>query len=300
MMTQEALHIPVLRNEVLDFFNLKPGMCVVDATLGIGGHAEEIIKRILPGGRLIGIDRDSESIELARERLKNFGSAVSFAHQDFRNLDKLVSEFKIEKIDCVLFDLGISSFQLDMASRGFSFTKEGPLDMRMDRNSYISAYDLVNNLSVKELSSILLNFGEERFHNRIANRLTIERQKTPIQSTRQLTDVILKAVPHYMKGSKIHPATRTFQALRIAVNRELEALDEGLNKALGLLSAGGRICVISFHSLEDRIVKRKFLLYSQEGVLDIITKKPVCASDNEAAFNPRARSAKLRCAERRK
>jgi len=300
VITREDLHIPVMRREVIDFLALKPGMCVVDATLGLGGHAEAILEKIAPSGRLIAIDRDVESLVLAKERLKGFASNIEFVNEDFRNIDRVVSGLNLKAADAVLFDLGISSFQLDESDRGFSFTNDGPLDMRMDRNSYISAYDLVNNLSVKELSNILRTFGEERFHYRIASRLSLERQKSPIASTKQLAEVVLRAMPYKAKWSNIHPATRTFQALRIAVNRELEALDEGLSKAIRILTSGGRICVISFHSLEDRIVKRRFLSLAHNNELAIITKKPICASVEEINSNPRSRSAKLRCAERKK
>lgn len=298
MILEQSLHIPVMKEQVIELLKLKPGMTVIDATVGTGGHAQEILEKIRPRGKLIGVDRDKESIAIAEDRLGKFEDSITLIHQNFRDLDKISIELNITNVDAILFDLGISSFQLDMPQRGFSFTQEGPLDMRLDRESYISAYDLVNNLSVKELSGILRNFGEERWHYRIAHFVINERVRKPISSTRQLADIILRAVPHYTRYAKIHPATRTFQALRIAVNRELEALGEGLSKAIALLKPTGRICVISFHSLEDRIVKRKFLSSAHNEEIKIITPKPLSASGEEIGFNPRSRSAKLRCAEK--
>ncbi len=295
---EKVVHVPVMMAEVLETLQLKSGDCVVDGTLGMGGHALEILKKIGPQGSFIGIDRDEESLSRAKNHLRDYQSQCRFLHEDFRNLDKALDQEGIGQVDAMFFDLGISSFQLENSERGFSLKNDGPLDMRMDKKSYISAYDLINSLSEKELSSILRNFGEEHFHNRIAHDLVRERQRNPIESTRGLSEVVLRAVPSYYQHQRIHPATRTFQAFRIAVNRELEALEIVLEKCLQFLKNNARLCVISFHSLEDRIVKNKFRDFSQKKELKIITKKPLCPQDEEMKINPRSRSAKLRVAER--
>ncbi|MCX5700906.1 MAG: 16S rRNA (cytosine(1402)-N(4))-methyltransferase RsmH [Candidatus Omnitrophica bacterium] len=293
-------HTPVMLREVLEYLDLEPGEVIVDATLGTAGHALSIIERILPGGRLVALDRDKASIEVARSRLSEFGSAIELVHGSFVDIDKLLENLKIRKVDGVLFDLGISSFQLQDPERGFSFQSEGPLDMRMDRDSYISAYDLVNNLSEEEFSTLLWNFGEERWHNRIARLLVQERSKEPIATTLQLVNIAARAVPvrYRHRHYRIHPATRTFQAVRIAVNRELEILEGAVNKAIALLEKKARICVISFHSLEDRIVKFAFRKAESEGFINILTPKPLTPSQSEVEANSASRSSKLRVAER--
>jgi 16S rRNA (cytosine1402-N4)-methyltransferase len=267
-------------------------------TLGTGGHSLEILKRILPGGRLIAIDRDAESLEVASKRLSEFKENCEFVHGNFSDIDTLFKKLNIKKVDGIVFDLGISSFQLEDSKRGFSFQNEGPLDMRLDRDSYISAYDLVNNLTQQEISIMLRNFGQERWHNRIARLLVQERQREPISTTQQLSNIVIKAVPYRYRFYRIHPATRTFQAIRIAVNRELEALEGALVKAIEHLNKKGRICVISFHSLEDRIVKLSFRKAAAEGVVKIITPKPLTPELSEVTDNPSSRSAKFRVAER--
>ena len=287
-----------MSKEVIEVLSLKSGDIVVDCTIGTGGHAEELLKMISPKGRLIGIDRDVESLALAKERLNNFHYNLELVHDDFRNLDVILNKLNVKEADAFLFDLGVSSFQLDNPERGFSLKFNGPLDMRLDKESYISAYDLVNHLSEGEISSILKTFGEERFHNRIASFLVKERSVKPISTTQDLTDVVLKAIPYRYQSHKIHPATRAFQAFRIAVNRELEALDIALDKAIHFLKRKGRICVISFHSLEDRIVKEKFRKFSIAGELKLITKKPLRPAIDEMRKNIRCRSARLRAAER--
>lgn len=307
MMSAELLHKPVMPLEALAALNLKPGRTIVDATLGIAGHSLDILKAISPGGRLIGIDRDEDSLVVAKERLDEFNNrldsasrpVIDIAHGDFRDINKILNSLKVKKVDGILFDLGLSSYQLDSKERGFSFRYDAPLDMRMDKTSYILAYDLVNNLTEKEISDILWMFGEERWHNRIARYLVRERSNSPVATTGQLRDIVVKAIGRsFSPGQRIHPATRTFQALRIAVNRELEALDEALASVPELLKKGGRVCVISFHSLEDRIVKHNFRENSLKGIYKIITKKPLEASDDETAKNPRSRSAKMRAASR--
>lgn len=292
------VHKPVMCKEVVNYLNLKTGAVVVDATVGTGGHAFEILKNI-SDVRLIGVDRDAESLEVAKERFSSLKAKVDFVHDDFRNIDHILNNLKINEVDAIFFDLGISSYQLDLSERGFSLQKDGPLDMRMDRSSYICAYDLVNNLTRDEIASILYNFGQERFSRKIAAQLVRERVNHPIATTAQLTQTVLRALPFsYHSYGRIHPATRTFQAFRIAVNRELEALDEALKKAIDFLKVNGRICVISFHSLEDRIVKDTFRQFQRAGILELITRKPLPASGDELNQNPRSRSAKLRVAKK--
>lgn len=290
-------HKPVMWKEAIEALHLRAGLTIVDATIGTGAHAEKILKDIAPDGRLIGMDRDEDSLQISKERLKEFKDNVTFAHADFRNIDKVLGEHGIKKIDGILFDLGISSYQLDSQERGFSFRYDAPLDMRMDRTSHILAYDLVNNLTEKEISGVLWAFGQERWHNRIARYLVRERTQSPVATTGQLKEVVMKALArgasHYQR---IHPATRTFQALRIAVNRELEALEGGLAKLPEFLRKGAYVCVISFHSLEDRIVKRNFRENALKGLYRIITKKPLEPTRQEIHDNPRARSAKMRIA----
>ncbi len=297
---KEIIHTPVMLGEVLEYLNLKPGQTIVDATLGLGGHSSRIVERIGEKGVLVGIDRDQESMAAARESLRESLNKIRFAYGNFFDLDSILKGLDIGRIDGILFDLGISSFQLGDAERGFSFQSDGPLDMRLDRNSYICAYDLVNNLNEEEISHLLKTFGQERWHNRIARLLVQERQRHPITTTGELSNIVLSAIPpkfrrfHY----RIHPATRTFQAVRIAVNRELESLEAAITKAIGLLNSGGRICVISFHSLEDRIVKFTFKKFASVGAIKIITPKPLTPKESETKDNPRSRSAKFRAAEK--
>jgi len=294
----EYLHRPVMLNEVLEYLNLGPSSCIVDCTLGLGEHASSIIKLIAPDGQLIGIDRDQSSINLAREKLQKQSVKVHLVQDDFRNLAKILTQLNKKEVDGMLFDLGISSYQLSQSDRGFSFNHDGALDMRMDQNSFISAYDLINSLSEKEISAILRNYGQERWHHRIAHKIVEERSRKPISSTKDLSAIVVRAIPARFRRQRIHSATRTFQAIRIAVNRELEALEIALDNCVNHLKIGGRICVISFHSLEDRIVKTKFRQLAKEGNLSLIFKKPLRPSEEEVAINPRARSARLRVAQR--
>ncbi len=282
----------------MDGLKLSPGKIIVDATIGTGGHSKGIIERIMPGGKLIGIDRDEDSLAVAKERLIGFGSACEFVCGNFVDIDDILKNLNIKKIDGVLFDLGFSSYQLEDPNRGFSFQYEGPLDMRFDRKSFISAYDLINNLNEKEISTMLWNFGEERWHNRIARFLVGERQKHAITTTRELSDIVVMAIPHKYRHYRTHPATRTFQAVRIAVNRELETIGAGISKAIQLLDSQGRICVISFHSLEDRIVKFSFRKFAASAEIKIITSKPLIPAEAEMRGNPSSRSSKLRIAEK--
>lgn len=298
VVNEHSPHIPVMSKEVVEYLRPRAGDRVVDCTLGMGGHSLALAQRVGPTGMIIAIDRDRQSLELAKAKLSPEAPQITFVHEDFRNLDKVLEGLGIKNVDAILFDLGISSFQLDNEQRGFSLKANGPLDMRMDQDSWFSAYDLINSLSEKELSLILKDYGEERWHNRIARRLVQERSVRPIETTKDLSDIVMKAIPSGQKWQKIHPATRTFQAFRIAVNRELESLDIALDKAVAHLKPGGRICVISFHSLEDRIVKNKFRSFAQSGGLSLVFKKPLSVSGEEEAANPRARSARLRVAEK--
>ncbi len=297
-MSNQTIHIPVMSREILTFLNLQPGAVVVDGTLGTAGHANAILDVIGEKGRLIGIDRDKDSLTFASERLKKFSQSCQLIQDDYRNLDQILQHLGINEVDAILLDLGISSYQLDNPERGFSLKLDGPLDMRMDQQSYISAYDLINALSEREISSILRNFGQERWHNRIAHYLVTQRAKSPIESTKDLTNTVLRAIPSRYQHQKIHPATRTFQAIRIAVNRELEALEIVLNKSIDFLKVGGRIGVIAFHSLEDRIVKEKFRSFVKAHTGKLIFKKPLRPTDEETSVNPRSRSARLRVLER--
>lgn len=295
---ENKYHIPVMLDEVLGYLNLVQGRTIVDATIGTGGHSLKILERVGPQGRLIGIDRDQESLDIAKNRLSDYSACCQFIYSSFSDIDKVMNNLNIQKVDGMLFDLGISSVQLDDPDRGFTFKNEGPLDMRMDRNSHISAYDVVNNLDEKQLSELIWNFGQDRFHNRIARFLIRERQKHPITTTTQLSNIVLKAVACGRGYQRIHPATRVFQAIRIAVNSELELLEAAISKTVEFLNKGARICIISFHSLEDRIVKLSFRELAAKEVIKLITPKPLVPSNIEIINNPSSRSAKLRVAER--
>ncbi len=297
---EEKFHIPAMLHEAIDYLSLSPGQLIVDATIGTGGHSLEILKRITPGGKLIGIDRDEDSLNVCRERLSDFNGSFELVHASFVDLDQVLIKLGVDKIDGIIFDLGISTFQLKNAQRGFSFQEEGPLDMRLDKDSYISAYDLVNNLNESEISDMLWSFGQERWHNRIAHLMIEERKIQPIATTRQLADLVIKAIPHKYRRShyRIHPATRTFQAVRIAVNRELEIIESAIKKAVAILKTRARICVISFHSLEDRAVKLTFRQLKAEGLINIVTPKPLTPLFSEIEANPSSRSSKFRVAER--
>ncbi|MFA5319958.1 MAG: 16S rRNA (cytosine(1402)-N(4))-methyltransferase RsmH [Candidatus Omnitrophota bacterium] len=294
-----VIHHPVMLNEVLEYLRPSAGMTVIDCTVGTAGHSLAFMERVTPGGRLIGIDRDEESLGIAARRLQAYSGSFDLAYSNFLDIDKVAGSFGVSGAGAILMDLGISTYQLSNPQRGFSFQNDGPLDMRLDRNSYISAYDLVNNLNEDEISSLLRNFGQERWHNRIASLLVRERQKNPISTTRQLSDIVIRAIPGRFRHQRLHPATRTFQAVRIAVNRELEVLGSAVTKAVELLDKGGRICVISFHSLEDRTIKLVFRELASAGKIDIITQKPLTPTSSEVKDNPPSRSAKLRVAERR-
>ncbi len=268
----------------------------MDATVGLGGHAEAVLERIGPAGRLIGLDRDEQALAAARRRLERFGDRVTLVHGNFGELEKVLDGLGVREIQGALLDLGLSSLQLDEPGRGFSFGREGPLDMRMDPSAPVTAAEIVNRAPEEELREILRAYGEERWSGRIARAIA---RKRPLATTAQLAEVVRGAVPGAARHGRIDPATRTFQAIRIAVNRELELLPLGLAQAVRRLSAGGRIVVLSYHSLEDRIVKVTFRGQAREGVLEVITRKPLRPTEEEVARNPRSRSARLRVAERK-
>ena len=291
-------HIPVLLEESLEFLNIKPGATVVDATLGLGGHSSAIAKRLGPAGKLIAFDRDPQAMEKAKARLalvaEELGSempTVEFVPRAFSEIAEVIAP---GTLDGLLADFGVSSLQLDEAERGFSFRSDGPLDMRMDTRSGQTAEQVVNQADEEDLANLIYEFGEERRSRRIARAIVRAR---PISTTAELAGVISAVAPS-MKGDKIHPATRTFQAIRIRVNDELGEIRSLLQSAGSLLKPGGRVVLISFHSLEDRQVKDKFKEQAQEGTLEILTKKPVVATEEESLRNPRSRSAKLRAAEK--
>jgi len=291
-------HIPVLVEEVMNLLRCEAHKTYVDATLGGGGHALEILKRTSPDGIVIGIDWDEEAIAEAKGRLVPFGDRIKILRENFVHLPDLLEALNISEVDGILLDLGLSSLQLEKKERGFSLKGEGPLDMRMDQRINRTAADLLKGLSFQELESTLRKFGEERWAKRIAKALVYEREKKPIETTHELRQIVHRAIPARFHSRKIDPATRTFQALRIHVNEELENLRKALETGWTFLKRGGRICVISFHSLEDRVVKETFRRLDLDGVLRGITKKPITPSEEEKQRNPRSRSAKLRCSER--
>ena len=306
-------HIPVLLNETLEYLDPKPGGVYIDGTLGGAGHSSEIVKRIVPGGVLIGIDQDSNAIDAAKRRLEAYKDNVVIVRDNFRNIKTIALQKGFKEVDGILLDIGVSSHQLDEKERGFSYMHDGPLDMRMDTESSLDASDIVNNSSEQELIRILRDYGEEKLAVRIAKFITEERKNSRIDTTFKLADIIQRAIPAAARRDGGHPAKRTFQALRIAVNDELQVLEEAVTNAAGLLKPGGRLVVITFHSLEDRIVKKIFnnmekpctcppqlpvCACGKEPLLRVITKKPVTAGAEELKVNTRSKSAKLRAAER--
>jgi len=292
------LHKSVLLDSVLSHLNLVQGQIVLDATVGSGGHSETILKRISPNGLLIGLDQDPEALKRAAKRLEAVGGKFVLKHFNFRFLDEALSSLNLKQVNAVLLDVGVSSDQLQASDRGFSFMREGPLDMRMDPTQDQTAEHLIYGLSERELIQIFGELGEERYAGRIARKIVQERSKRSIKTTFDLKKIVEETVPSAYRFGRIHPATRIFQALRIAVNDELNALKEALPKAFGSLKPGGRLAVISFHSLEDRIVKQYFVHEKNLGTGKIMTKKPIEATEDELKNNPRSRSAKLRVIER--
>ena len=300
MVTEPLGHTPVLPEEVVELLAPQPGDVVVDATVGAGGHAALIARAVGPAGVLYGLDVDAVALDVAAKRLADCGCRVSLHQRNFADLGLFLDESRIPGVDVLVVDLGVSSMQLEDPQRGFSFSADGPLDMRMDGRSGQRAADLVNRLGERELADLIYRYSQERFSRRIAKRVCSARREGRITTTSRLVDIVCRAVgadPH-SRRSKIHPATRTFQALRIAVNDELTALARLLEQAPRYLKADGRFGVISFHSIEDGTVKRDFRLRREQGVYEIVTKRPVVAGADERSSNPRARSAKLRVARR--
>lgn len=292
----EVIHVPVMLREVMEMLSPKEGGIYIDATLGLGGHAEEILKNV-KACTLIGIDRDEEAIKIAEERLRRFrlSHSMYFMKESFSSMSKAAEALGYRAVDGILLDLGVSTLQLKAGGKGFSFLKDEPLDMRMDKSQRLTAGEVVNKYPEKRLADIIYQYGEERFSRRIARAIVNTRNKKPITSCVELAEIITKAVPG---RGKTHPATRTFQALRIEVNKELEELERAINSGVDTLRAGGRLCVLSYHSLEDRLVKNAFKRLASEGLFRIITKKPLTPCREEILSNPSSRSAKLRAGER--
>jgi 16S rRNA (cytosine1402-N4)-methyltransferase len=288
------IHKPVLVAEVLEFLTCLKGRIFVDATIGEGGHAEEVLKCLSPE-KLIGIDQDREILEISKRRFKGYKNAV-FVCENFVDLEQILKELRIDKIDGIVFDLGVSLYHFKISSRGFSFRKTGPLDMRMNSRISLTAGDIVNRYPYEKLREILRDYGEEYAAGRIARAIVKRRAKHIFKTTVELADFIAKVKPY---RGRIHPATKTFQALRIEVNKELDVLKEALVSAVNCLKEAGRICVISYHSLEDRIVKHTMRECEKEGISKTLTTKVVKPNRSEVLGNPSARSAKLRVAERR-
>jgi 16S rRNA (cytosine1402-N4)-methyltransferase len=306
-------HTPIMVREVIASLRCRAGTIYLDGTLGGGGHAEAILLSTVPDGLLIGIDVDGDAIREAEKRLAPFRKRKILVQENFTDMEAILDERHIEKVDGILLDLGLSSHQLDTAQRGFSFSMDAPLDMRMDRNRGRSAYDFIHTLSGEELERIIRDYGEERMAGRIARAIVESREYSPIKTTTDLASVVVRALPHGTGHRRIHPATRTFQALRIAVNDELASLKQAVDGGMKRLKPGGRFSVISFHSLEDRIVKDAFRAGEKgcicppdlpvcacglKPTVKILTRKPITPSEAEIRDNPRSRSAKLRTAER--
>ncbi|MBI5586911.1 MAG: 16S rRNA (cytosine(1402)-N(4))-methyltransferase RsmH [Deltaproteobacteria bacterium] len=309
----EFLHTSVMPREVIEYLGCRDGRVYVDGTLGGGGHALEILRSSGPSGRVIGIDLDDEAIKAASKTLSAYGDRVTLVKGNFRDLKTILSGLGAGPVDGVVLDLGVSSYQFESPERGFSFRFEAGLDMRMDRSGKVTARDLVNTLDARELKRIFREYGEEREAGRIARAIEKARESKPVETTGDLVRIVLDAVPRRFQPKNIHPATRVFQALRIAVNDELVSVEKGVNGGIESLKAGGRMAVISFHSLEDRIVKTAFressagcvcpprvpiCVCGRQPATRLLTRKAVTPSDEELAANPRARSAKLRAVEK--
>jgi 16S rRNA (cytosine1402-N4)-methyltransferase len=297
---EESGHLPVLVEEVLQYLDCRPGRIYVDGTVGSGGHSRKILERSSPTGKLIGLDWDEEAVERARKNLSLFEGRVALRKGNFKDLKSVLKSLSIPGVDGILLDLGVSTEQLESRERGFSFRWDGPLDMRMSQETEITAQDFVKNLPPSDLETLLREYGEERWARRIARNIVRRRQRAPIRTTGELVEAIEESVPR--SRGRIHPATRTFQALRISVNEELNNLRAFLDSAPDLLRPKGRLCIISYHSLEDRIVKNCFRHWTRGGKgeekpFGLLTPKPVVPAAEEVSRNPRARSAKLRAVE---
>ncbi len=308
----EFSHRSVLLNECIEGLNIKPDGIYIDGTAGGAGHSSEIAKR-LTGGRLIAIDQDETAVKVASERLSVYGERATVVRSNFHEIASVCESLGVESIDGLLLDLGVSSYQLDTAERGFSYMADAPLDMRMDSRAQISAYDVVNGYSEQKLKSVLYEYGEERYSPAIVSAIIRERQKKPIESTLELANIIKYAIPPQAREGGHHPAKRSFQAIRIEVNGELDVIEPAIRDAARLLGRGGRIAIITFHSLEDRIVKRAFASLAEgctcpknfpvcicgnKPTVKLVNKKPILPSKTELEENPRSRSAKLRIAEK--
>lgn len=308
----EFNHVSVLLNECLDALNIKEDGIYVDGTLGGAGHSSEILKRLSQEGRLIGIDQDTDALKAAQNRLQNFNN-VTFVHNNFHNIKQILDELDIEEVDGILMDLGVSSYQLDKGERGFSYMKDAPLDMRMNRDNEFSAYDVVNTYSEEELYRIIRDYGEEKFAKRIATFIVNARVEKNIETTLELVEIIKNAIPAKARREGPHPAKRTFQAIRIEVNSELSILNRAIEDGVDKLSKGGRMAIITFHSLEDRIVKNKFrdlavscrcpkefpiCVCGEKAKVKVISRKAIEPTKEEVEINPRSRSAKLRVIEK--
>ena len=311
----EFNHYSVLLNETIENLNIKPDGIYVDGTLGGGGHAYQVASRLSEKGRLIGIDQDADAIAAAGERLKEFGDKITIIRSNYANMKEELHRIGVEKVDGIVLDLGVSSFQLDTPERGFTYRDENaPLDMRMDDRQSLTAKDIVNGYSEMDLYRIIRDYGEDKFAKNIAKHIVAARQQSPIMTTGQLTQIIRESIPMKIQAAGGHPAKRTFQAIRIELNKELDVLRDSLDGMIDLLDDGGRICIITFHSLEDRIVKTIFrknenpctcppdfpvCVCGKKSKGKVITRKPILPSETEMEENPRSKSAKLRIFERR-
>lgn len=306
-------HKSVLLYETVDSLNIKPDGIYVDGTLGGGGHAYEVLKRLGPDGRLIGIDQDADAIRAASERLSEYKDKVTIVRSNYREIREVLSGLGISKVDGIYLDLGVSSYQLDTAERGFTYRENAPLDMRMDQRNEKTAADIVNEYSETELYRIIRDYGEDRFAKNIAKHIVREREKGRIETTDQLVEIIKAAIPAKIRAEGGHPAKRTFQAIRIELNRELEVLNDSIDTMIGLLKPGGRLSIITFHSLEDRIVKTRFrtnenpcicppdfpvCVCGRKSMGKVITRKPIVPDEQEIEENKRSKSSKLRVFER--
>lgn len=310
----EFNHYSVLRNETIENLNIKPDGIYVDGTLGGGGHAYQVASRLSEKGRLIGIDQDADAIAAAGERLREFGDKITIIRSNYANMKEELHRIGVEKVDGIVLDLGVSSFQLDTPERGFTYRDENaPLDMRMDDRQSLTAKDIVNGYSEMDLYRIIRDYGEDKFAKNIAKHIVQERAKKPIETTGELTEIIRASIPMKVQMTSGHPAKRTFQAIRIELNKELEVLQDNLDDMIDLLNPGGRICIITFHSLEDRIVKTNFkrnenpctcpsdfpvCVCGKKSKGKVVTRKPILPSEEELEVNSRSKSAKLRVFER--
>ena len=310
----EFNHYSVLRNETIENLNIKPDGIYVDGTLGGGGHAYQVASRLSEKGRLIGIDQDADAIAAAGERLREFGDKITIIRSNYANMKEELHRIGVEKVDGIVLDLGVSSFQLDTPERGFTYRDENaPLDMRMDDRQSLTAKDIVNGYSEMDLYRIIRDYGEDKFAKNIAKHIVQERTKKPIETTGELTEIIRASIPMKVQMTGGHPAKRTFQAIRIELNKELEVLQDNLDDMIDLLNPGGRICIITFHSLEDRIVKTNFkrnenpctcpsdfpvCVCGKKSKGKVVTRKPILPSEEELEVNSRSKSAKLRVFER--